>query len=102
MRRSRKEAIGVSKKREIVDDNDQDADEKCELCLPETETEGKEQGLVTQYPRKAVKKAPREEGTITTHQLNVVADTSTMPIERELIVVSNSLFFRMCGVYSRA
>ncbi|KAF9547052.1 hypothetical protein EC957_008901 [Mortierella hygrophila] len=61
LRRSRKEAIGASKKREFVDDIDQDADEKCELCLPETETEGKEQGLVTQYPRKAIKKAPREE-----------------------------------------
>ncbi|KAH7044866.1 DNA glycosylase [Linnemannia elongata] len=61
LRRSRKEAIGASKKRETVDDTDQDADEKCELCLPETEIEGKEPGLVTQYPRKAVKKAPREE-----------------------------------------
>ncbi|KAF9149969.1 hypothetical protein BG015_008214 [Linnemannia schmuckeri] len=61
LRRSRREAIGASKKRENVDDADQDADEKCELCLPETETEGKEQGLVTQYPRKALKKAPREE-----------------------------------------
>ena len=102
MRRSRKEAIGASKKREIVDDNDQDADEKCELCLPETETEGKEQGLVTQYPRKAVKKAPREEGTITAHQLNAVAGTSAMPIERELIVCVEFFVFRMCGVYSRA
>jgi len=45
------------------DDANHDGNEKCELCLPETETEGKEQGLVTQYPRKAVKKAPREEGT---------------------------------------
>ncbi|KAF9129543.1 hypothetical protein BGW39_004057 [Mortierella sp. 14UC] len=61
LKRSRKEAIGVSKKREMVDDADRDEDEKCELCLPETEAEGKEQGLVTQYPRKAVKKAPREE-----------------------------------------
>ncbi|KAF9912204.1 hypothetical protein EC991_000615 [Linnemannia zychae] len=61
LKRSRKEAIGVSKKRETTDSTDQDEDEKCELCLPETETEGKEQGLVTQYPRKAIKKAPREE-----------------------------------------
>lgn len=61
LRRSRKEAIGASRKRETMNDNNQDADDKCELCLPETETEGKEQGLVTQYPRKAVKKAPREE-----------------------------------------
>ncbi|KAF9093192.1 hypothetical protein BGX23_003548 [Mortierella sp. AD031] len=61
LKRSRREAIGVSKKRDIADDADQDTDEKCELCLPETETEGKEQGLVTQYPRKTVKKAPREE-----------------------------------------
>ncbi|KAF9925991.1 hypothetical protein FBU30_004314 [Linnemannia zychae] len=61
LKRSRKEAIGASKKREIEDNNGQDQDEKCELCLLDLDTEGKEYGLVTQYPRKAVKKAPREE-----------------------------------------
>ncbi|KAF9575783.1 hypothetical protein EC968_001570 [Mortierella alpina] len=60
-RRSRKEALGVSQKR-IIDGADEFYDdEECQLCLPESQVEGKDQGLVTQYPRKAAKKAPRDE-----------------------------------------
>ncbi|KAF9952650.1 hypothetical protein BGZ65_005142 [Modicella reniformis] len=57
-KRSRREAIGASTKRSIQDDDgDIGAFEECTLCLVDTE----DQGLVTQYPRKAAKKAPRDE-----------------------------------------
>ncbi|KAF9110407.1 hypothetical protein BGX27_006366 [Mortierella sp. AM989] len=62
LKRSRREIIGVSQKRSIKDEDDEDnSDGNCTLCLAETEVEGKDLGLVTQYPRKAVKKAPRDE-----------------------------------------
>ncbi|KAF9188044.1 hypothetical protein BGZ50_001560 [Haplosporangium sp. Z 11] len=64
IKRSRQEVIGASQKR-VLDDEDDDEndapDTECTLCLPEAGIEGKDQGLVTQYPRKAVKKAPRDE-----------------------------------------
>ncbi|KAG0198679.1 hypothetical protein BGX28_007890 [Mortierella sp. GBA30] len=60
-RRSRKEAIGAAQKREVRDAGEFDDADECTLCLPETEVDGKDQGLVTQYPRKAAKKAPRDE-----------------------------------------
>ncbi|KAG0272540.1 hypothetical protein BGZ95_011700 [Linnemannia exigua] len=82
LKRSRKEAIGASKKRETVDDTDKGTDEKCELCLPETETEGKEQGLVTQYPRKAVKKAPREEEHRTTNTVTGETKSAFLLVKR--------------------
>ncbi|KAI1311060.1 hypothetical protein EDD11_003533 [Mortierella claussenii] len=63
LKRSRKEAMGAPQKRTMKDDDEEeDNGDMCTLCLPETEVEGKDQGLVTQYPRKAVKKAPRDEG----------------------------------------
>ncbi|KAI8602053.1 DNA glycosylase, partial [Dissophora ornata] len=55
------EAIGASQKRSTKGEEDEDHNDDCTLCLPETEVEGKDQGLVTQYPRKAAKKAPRDE-----------------------------------------
>ncbi|KAG0261270.1 hypothetical protein BG011_001158 [Mortierella polycephala] len=62
IKRSRQEAIGASQKRTLDDDDENDAPgAECTLCLPEVGVEGKNQGLVTQYPRKAVKKAPRDE-----------------------------------------
>ncbi|KAF9432735.1 hypothetical protein BGZ76_010386 [Entomortierella beljakovae] len=62
LKNSRKEAIGISQKRSINDDNQDDYDESndnCTLCLAEIEVEGKDVGQVTQYPRKAAKKAPQ-------------------------------------------
>ncbi|KAI8358738.1 DNA glycosylase [Mortierella sp. GBAus27b] len=58
-KKSRREALGASAKRtkDDHDDDDDDDSEECTLCLPETE----DPGLVTQYPRKAAKKAPRDE-----------------------------------------
>ncbi|CAO3565515.1 unnamed protein product [Mortierella alpina] len=68
-RRSRKDALGTSQKRSVDkadqysddDDDDDDDNDECQLCLPESQVEGKDRGLVTQYPRKAAKKAPRDE-----------------------------------------
>lgn len=61
-RRSRKEVLGTSQKRSIEETDEYSSDDECQLCLPESQVEGKDQGLVTQYPRKAAKKAPRDEG----------------------------------------
>ncbi|KAG0224010.1 hypothetical protein BGW42_005413 [Actinomortierella wolfii] len=63
LKQSRTEKFGGSLKRKVSDLKDEQWDYKneCDLCLPEAEVEGKDQGLVTQYPRKAVKKAPRDE-----------------------------------------
>ncbi|KAF9425906.1 hypothetical protein BGZ94_007107 [Podila epigama] len=61
MKRNITESMGISKKR-TADENEQDAeDEICTICLPATDVDPKDQGRVTQYPRKAVKKAPRDE-----------------------------------------
>ncbi|KAF9352164.1 hypothetical protein BGX26_009973 [Mortierella sp. AD094] len=61
LKKSRQETIGASQKRSIREDDDEDSSDTCTLCLAETEVEGKDLGLVTQYPRKAAKKAPRDE-----------------------------------------
>ncbi|KAG0263197.1 hypothetical protein DFQ27_001883 [Actinomortierella ambigua] len=63
LNQSRKEKLGASLKRKASDLEDEQWSGKneCDLCLPEIEVDGKDRGLVTQYPRKAVKKAPRDE-----------------------------------------
>ncbi|KAF9970745.1 hypothetical protein BGZ73_006487 [Actinomortierella ambigua] len=60
---SRKEVLGASLKRKAshLEDGQWDSNNECTLCLPEAEVDGKDRGLVTQYPRKAAKKAPRDE-----------------------------------------
>ncbi|KAG0032350.1 hypothetical protein BGZ82_006581 [Podila clonocystis] len=61
--RNNMEILGASKKRKTDNDDEKanDLDSICTLCLPGADVDPKDQGLVTQYPRKAVKKAPRDE-----------------------------------------
>jgi len=49
--------VGASAKRSTKKVEDEDNDSNCILCFAETE----DRGLVTQYPRKAAKKPPRDE-----------------------------------------
>ncbi|KAF9211315.1 hypothetical protein BGZ59_008236 [Podila verticillata] len=59
------ENLGASKKRKTeFDDEREDLSSICTLCLPNSDVDPKDQGLVTQYPRKAVKKAPRDEAIL--------------------------------------
>ncbi|KAG0089463.1 hypothetical protein BGZ92_004750 [Podila epicladia] len=62
-KRNNTKILGASKKRKIENDDkkENDLDSICTLCLPRADVDSKDQGLVTQYPRKAVKKAPRDE-----------------------------------------
>ncbi|KAF9383473.1 hypothetical protein CPC16_008899 [Podila verticillata] len=60
--RNNVENLGASKKRKTeFDDEREDLSSICTLCLPNSDVDPKDQGLVTQYPRKVVKKAPRDE-----------------------------------------
>lgn len=63
--RNNVENLGASKKRKTeYEDEREDLGSICTLCLPSSDVDPKDQGLVTQYPRKAVKKAPRDEGIV--------------------------------------
>ncbi|KAF8980655.1 hypothetical protein BGZ52_003734 [Haplosporangium bisporale] len=63
--RNNVENLGASKKRKTeFDDEREDLSSICTLCLPNSDVDPKDQGLVTQYPRKAVKKAPRDEAIL--------------------------------------
>ncbi|KAF9303463.1 hypothetical protein BGZ74_003706 [Mortierella antarctica] len=61
--RNNMQILGSSKKRKTENDDEREngLDSICTLCLPGSDVDPKDQGLVTQYPRKAVKKAPRDE-----------------------------------------
>ncbi|KAF9953050.1 hypothetical protein BGZ70_000384 [Mortierella alpina] len=89
-RRSRKEALGTSQKRNIekADEySEDDDDDACQLCLPESQVEGKDQGLVTQYPRKAAKKAPRDEECAVSILERVRKDTQSDTLVSEFLLV---------------
>ncbi|KAF9911934.1 hypothetical protein BX616_010457 [Lobosporangium transversale] len=65
LKKNRQETIGASQKRQIEEEDGaivgKDDSDECTLCLPAADVESKDQGIVTQYPRKAIKKAPRDE-----------------------------------------
>ncbi|KAG0303065.1 hypothetical protein BGZ98_007031 [Dissophora globulifera] len=60
---SRQEAFKPFENRSTrADDRDDNTTEACKLCIPQEDMGLRDQELLTQYPRKAVKKAPRDEG----------------------------------------
>ncbi|KAF9942439.1 hypothetical protein BGZ67_001796 [Mortierella alpina] len=86
-RASRKEALGTSQKRNIAEADEYSDDDECQLCLPESQVEGKHQGLVTQYPRKAAKKAPRDEECAVSILERVREDTKSGASISEFLLV---------------
>ncbi|KAF9276872.1 hypothetical protein BGZ68_009694 [Mortierella alpina] len=86
-RRSRKEVLGTSQKRSIEEADEYSSDDECQLCLPESQVEGKDQGLVTQYPRKAAKKAPRDEECAVSILERVRKDTQSGASVSEYLLV---------------
>ncbi|KAF9581798.1 hypothetical protein BGW38_001066 [Lunasporangiospora selenospora] len=78
LKRSREETLGVSKKRSSGDSiNDDGEDDTCLLCVPDMDIDTKDIGQVTQYPRKAIKKAPREEECAVCILERIVKDTES-------------------------
>ncbi|KAF9953490.1 hypothetical protein BGZ72_005378 [Mortierella alpina] len=86
-RRSRQETLGTSQKRNIEEAEEHSDDDECQLCLPESQVEGKDQGLVTQYPRKAAKKAPRDEECAVSILERVHEDTKSGKFVSEFLLV---------------
>ncbi|KAI7832337.1 DNA glycosylase [Gamsiella multidivaricata] len=86
LKKSRQETIGASQKRSIQREDD-DLTDECTLCLPETDAEGKDQGLVTQYPRKAAKKAPRDEECAVSILERVRSDKESGESKSEFLLV---------------
>ncbi|KAF9353382.1 hypothetical protein BGX34_011594 [Mortierella sp. NVP85] len=71
-RKTQQEALGASAKRSTKKVEGED-DSNCTLCFAETE----DRGLVTQYPRKAAKKPPRDEECAVSIVERVRSDTKT-------------------------
>ncbi|KAF9322358.1 hypothetical protein BG003_000029 [Podila horticola] len=82
------EILGASKKRrtENDDEKESDMDGICTLCLPGADVDPKDHDLVTQYPRKAVKKAPRDEECAVAILERIRKDGDGDPISEYLLV----------------
>ncbi|GJJ68256.1 A/G-specific adenine glycosylase [Entomortierella parvispora] len=86
----------VTLKEEIESEYD---DSRCTLCLAESEVDAKEQGLVTQYPRKAAKKAPRDEECAVAILERVISEKADGTLNSEFLLVKRPAKGLLAGMW---